>query len=92
MVVFGLARTFGSVVSGEGNCICIAFNPADKPRTKKPPEMSVEEWQLALRREFGREQRFKIKNLGNEPVFSEFQVATPESGGAYRVAIRGRAA
>ncbi|MBN1514973.1 DEAD/DEAH box helicase [Candidatus Sumerlaeota bacterium] len=53
--------------------------------------MSLEEWQLALRREFGREQKFKLENLGEEPVFSEFRVTNPESGGAYRVAIRGEA-
>jgi hypothetical protein len=33
--------------------------------------MSLEEWQVALRREFGREQDFILKNAGDEPVFSE---------------------
>jgi len=59
------------------------------PRTRKPAGMTLDEWQTALRREFGREQRFKLKNVGNEPVFSEYLVTNPETGGTYRVAIRG---
>lgn len=59
-------------------------------RTSKPPEMSLEEWQIALRRQFGREQDFQLKNLGADPVFSEFEVANPKSKSAYRIHIRGR--
>ena len=59
-------------------------------RLYKPAEMTLEEWQIELRRQFGREQPFRIKNLGNHPVFSEFQVANPESKNSYRVRIRGR--
>lgn len=60
------------------------------PRTKKPENMSLEEWQIALRREYGREQSFTVKNLSSEPVFSEFAVTNPKSGRTYRVAIRGK--
>jgi superfamily II DNA or RNA helicase len=60
------------------------------PRTRKPEGMSVEQWQIALRREFGAEQDFGLKNLGAEPFFSEFLVTNPASGGEYRVAIRGQ--
>ncbi|HPO12083.1 MAG TPA: DEAD/DEAH box helicase [Candidatus Hydrogenedentes bacterium] len=60
------------------------------PRTKKPESMSLEEWQIALRREYGREQSFKVKNLASAPVFSEFAVTNPKSGRTYRVAIRGK--
>jgi len=49
----------------------------------------VAEWQQRLRRQFGREQSFGLRNLGDEPVFSDFEVANPASGGIYRVAIRG---
>jgi hypothetical protein len=52
--------------------------------------MPVEDWQAGLRRQFGREQSFVVENLGTEPVFSEFAVTNPQSGGHYRVAIRGR--
>ena len=37
----------------------------------------------------GREQSFKLERLSEEPVFSEFAVANPQTGGRYRVAIRG---
>ncbi len=60
-------------------------------RVRKPDEMSLEDWQVALRREFGREQDFLLKNVGDEPLFSEFEVTNPESGRTYRVAIRGAA-
>ena len=58
-------------------------------RLKRPDGLSLEEWQRALRRQFGVEQRFQIENIGAEPVFSEFRVTNPESKNSYRVAIRG---
>jgi superfamily II DNA or RNA helicase len=58
-------------------------------RTQKPPHMSLEEWQTGLRRQFGREQRFALKNLTQEEIFSDFHVRNPESGNTYRVSIRG---
>ncbi|MCA9417658.1 MAG: DEAD/DEAH box helicase family protein, partial [Candidatus Omnitrophica bacterium] len=63
--------------------------PKRTPRTRKPKEMSLEEWQVALRREYAREQKFQFNNLGEEPIFSEFAVTNPESRRTYRVAIRG---
>jgi hypothetical protein len=50
--------------------------------------MSLEAWQIELRRQFGREQAFKLKNLGDQPVFSDFQVTNPQSKSTYRVATR----
>ncbi len=58
-------------------------------RLHKPPDLSLEAWQRELRRQFGREQSFELRNTGTEPVFSDFQVSNPRSGGTYRVAIRG---
>ena len=58
-------------------------------RLHKPDDMTLEAWQIALRRQFGREQKFKLKNLGDEPFFSDFQVTNPQSKNTYRVAIRG---
>jgi hypothetical protein len=54
-----------------------------------PPDMSAEDWQRALRRQFGREQNFGLENVGEEVVFSEFTVRNPDAGTAYRVRIRG---
>ncbi len=59
-------------------------------RLRRPPEMSLEQWQVALRKQFARKQNFRLTNTGTEPIFSEFTVANPQTGGEYRVAIRGR--
>ncbi|WP_313950702.1 DEAD/DEAH box helicase [Accumulibacter sp.] len=58
-------------------------------RQRKPADLPVDDWQRALRRQFGREQRFALENLGNDPVFSDFAVFNPDSSRRYRVAIRG---
>jgi ribosomal protein RSM22 (predicted rRNA methylase) len=58
-------------------------------RVRKPDEMSLEDWQRVLRRQFGREQGFQLENVGDDTIFSEFRVTNPESGSTYRVAIRG---
>jgi len=58
-------------------------------RLRKPEDMPLEQWQIALRRQFGQEQDFSLKNIGDEPIFSEFLVRNPQTKGEYRVAIRG---
>jgi superfamily II DNA or RNA helicase len=70
-----------------------AAQPAETrlSRTRRPPELEAADWQTTLRRQFGREQRFGLENLGQEPVFSDFRVHNPASGTHYRVAIRGPA-
>ena len=60
-------------------------------RTRRPPELETVDWQTALRRRFGREQNFKLENLGQEPVFSDFRVTNPVTRMGYSVAIRGLA-
>lgn len=56
---------------------------------RRPAELAPEAWQIQLRRQFGREQRFKVESLGDEDIFSEYRVSNPASGRSYRVAIRG---
>lgn len=58
-------------------------------RTHRPDDLPVADWQVGLRRQFGREQAFSLENIGSEPLFSEFGVSNPASRGCYRVAIRG---
>ncbi len=65
--------------------------PKKLSRLRKPGDMSLETWQVALRRQFGRKQDFKMKNIGGEPIFSEFEVTNPQTERTYRVAIRGQA-
>ncbi len=73
---------------------CSTGKPKSKPkrrlsRLRKPDDMSLQAWQVALRRQFGREQDFELKNLDRQPIFSEFEVTNPETKRTYRVAIRG---
>ena len=56
---------------------------------RRPADMTAESWQRQLRRQFGRAQKFKLENLGENDIFSDFRVMNPGSGGSYRVAIRG---
>jgi len=59
-------------------------------RLRKPEDMPLEQWQIALRKQFAQKQNFRLKNIGNEPIFSEFMVTNPQTNGEYRVAIRGQ--
>jgi len=59
-------------------------------RLRKPEDMPLEQWQIALRKQFGQKQNFRLKNIGDEPIFSEFIVKNPQTQGQYRVAIRGQ--
>ena len=50
--------------------------------------MSLDEWQIGLRRQFAGIQGFKIINLGGEAVFSDYSVYKPQTSNSYKVAIR----
>src|SRR5262249_52422232 len=88
----GRIRPAGRNVSG---CTVMAgtkFKGRARPKLSprhKPEHLTLEEWQRELRRQFGREQRFRITNRGDHSVFSEFDVGNPQSGRTYRVTIRG---
>lgn len=58
-------------------------------RLHKPDHLTLEEWQVELRRQFGRQQEFQLVNRGDHPVFSQFEVTNPASRNTYRVQIRG---
>lgn len=58
-------------------------------RLHRPEDLSLEAWQRALRRQFGREQKLLLKNAGAHPIFSEFEVTNPQTRNTYRVVIRG---
>lgn len=57
-------------------------------RTHRPVDWSIEQWQVALRREYAKVQNFRIKNVGRHPVLSEWTVMNPATRRTYRVAIR----
>lgn len=87
-----LARTNGAQVVVRRKPLRSTGAPPPKKlsRLRKPAEMSLEQWQIALRRQYAREQKLRVKNLGAEPIFSEFEVTNPQTRRTYRVAIRGR--
>ena len=56
---------------------------------RKPADMTVEEWQYALRQQSAETEKFRIANSGEEPVFSDFTVTNLTNKMEYRVVIRG---
>ena len=62
--------------------------PPKIPYYYKPAELTHEDWQIALRRQVAQEQKFRLKNTGTHPVFSDFEVTNPETQKTYKVAIR----
>jgi hypothetical protein len=63
-------------------------------RQRKPAQMPADDWQRTLRRQFARDQAFELVNLSRDkpaPIFSDYSVFNPDSGGRYRVSIRGTA-
>ncbi len=66
--------------------------PEKKPETvpyhHKPTDLSLEAWQVALRKQFVTGKSFGIKKLDGHPVFSDYSVYNPETKNTYKVAIR----
>lgn len=58
------------------------------PYHNKPGELSVEEWQLGLRKQYAKEQNFKFTNIGDHPVYSDFEVYNPKTDKTYKVSLR----
>ena len=56
--------------------------------TRKPEEISLDEWQTGLRKQFATDQNFKFINMGDHPVYSDFEVLNPETEKRYKVSIR----
>lgn len=55
---------------------------------RRPENMSLEAWQMALRKQYARQTAFTVQKLGPEVVFSDYQVSSESSSGSYRVALR----
>jgi superfamily II DNA or RNA helicase len=49
----------------------------------------LREEQIDIRRRRAAEGQFRIQNLGRNRVFSDYQVTNPQTGGQYRVSVRG---
>lgn len=57
---------------------------------RKPDDMTLDEWQIALRKQFGKQSKFDLTNLGDHPIFSDFIIRNPETGNEYKIAIRSK--
>jgi len=56
--------------------------------TLKPDGMTLEVWQRALRRSAAVSGSYRLNNLGDHPVYSDFAVKNLQNGNTYRVSIR----
>lgn len=70
-------------------------NPKPRPKPesaipyhRKPQDMSLEAWQIALRKQFVIDKHFVIKRLDGHAVFTDYSVYNPETKNTYKVAIR----
>jgi SNF2 family DNA or RNA helicase len=54
----------------------------------KPTNLSMEEWQLALRKQFAELNSFNFKNVGTHLVFSDYNINSSETKKTYKVSIR----
>lgn len=79
-----------------------AVNPKPKSRTKsktkkkkpvisyhrRPDDLTLDQWQIALRKQFAANNTFEIRNIGNHQVYSDYSVYNPATKNTYKVAIR----
>jgi SNF2 family DNA or RNA helicase len=56
--------------------------------TKKPNDLTVEEWQTILRRQIAQRTVFKISNIGFGAVYSDYSVYNASTKNTYKVALR----
>jgi superfamily II DNA or RNA helicase len=57
---------------------------------KQSGGLTLRQWQVRLRQQFGQEQAFTLSNEGSHPVWSDFVVSNAARNSAYRVALRGK--
>ena len=55
----------------------------------KPSGMTLDQWQILLRKQIAHELSLRIQNMGSHPVFSNFKVINPATKKSYRVFIGG---
>jgi len=63
-------------------------NTRKVPYYKKPEDLTVEEWQTLLRKQYAVQQNFSFTNIGNHAVYSDFEIYNPVSKNTYKVSIR----
>lgn len=65
-----------------------AAKPAKVSYHRQPGDISLDLWQLKLRKQFGEDNPFEISNLGHHPFYSDFEVYNPSVKSTYVVGIR----
>ncbi|HMX39765.1 MAG TPA: DEAD/DEAH box helicase [Saprospiraceae bacterium] len=58
------------------------------PYHRRPEDMSMEMWQIGLRRQFVESNDFEIKKISPELVYADYNVSNPASRSTYKVALR----
>ncbi len=56
--------------------------------TRKPAEMTVEQWQTGLRKQIAEKTDFKFSNIGDGIAFSDYKVYNATTKNNYKVALR----
>ncbi len=56
--------------------------------TRKPADMTVEQWQIGLRRQIAEKTDLKFSNIGDGLVFSDYKVYNASTKNNYKVALR----
>lgn len=57
---------------------------------KKPENMSMEEWQIALRKQFAETLKLQVSKIDNGEhfVYTDYLVKSPSTGNVYKIALR----
>ena len=55
---------------------------------KKPDNLTMDQWQFELRKQYAASVVFKYKNIGNHLVFSDYTIKSSDSAKFYKVSIR----
>jgi superfamily II DNA or RNA helicase len=58
------------------------------PYYRKPDNLDLDKWQIAIRKQFGKESDFQIINIGSQVFFSDFHVLNFATKNTYKVSIR----
>jgi predicted nucleic acid-binding Zn finger protein len=56
--------------------------------TRKPADMTAEQWQIILRQQIAEDENFNIKKTGEGLVFVDYKVDSAKSSSTYKVALR----
>lgn len=55
---------------------------------RRPEDMGMEQWQIALRKQFVHDNDFSIEKISPEIVYADYLVGNPSSRNTYKVALR----